>query len=107
MHSRRPCMDNTFRNALVIEMKDFFAQDEIFQQCGSARIRPERVLIIRKHDALIGGERGMLATGNLVKLAAGGRLRLSVGRCRTFFLFALFGFISRLVFTPVRSPLFI
>ena len=72
MHSRRPCVNNPFRYPFVIEMEDLFTQDEVFQQCGAARVRPERVLVVGKRDSLIGGERGMLAAGNLVQLAAVG-----------------------------------
>ncbi len=67
-------MNDPLRNALVIEMEDFFAQDEIFQQCRSARIGPERVLIIGKRDALVRGERGVLTTSDLVQLAASSQL---------------------------------
>jgi len=30
MHARRTCVNDAFRNALVIEMGDFFSKDEIF-----------------------------------------------------------------------------
>ena len=40
MHARRSRVNDTLGNALVIEMGDFLAQDEIFQQRGTARIGP-------------------------------------------------------------------
>jgi hypothetical protein len=55
-------------------MRDFFAKDEIFQKRRAARIGPERILIVGKRDALVGGKRGMLSARNLVQLAAGSHL---------------------------------
>jgi hypothetical protein len=55
-------------------MRDFFAKDKILQKRRAARIGPERVLIIGKRDALVRGERGVLATSDLVQLAAGTQL---------------------------------
>ena len=70
MHARRPRVNNTLGNALVIEMRDFFAEDEILKKRGAVLIGPERVLIVGKRDALVRGERGMLSTSDLVQLAA-------------------------------------
>jgi hypothetical protein len=67
-------VNDTLGNTLVIEMRDFFAKDEILQKRRAARISPERVLIIGKRDALVGGECGVLSTSDLVKLAAGSPL---------------------------------
>ena len=39
-------MDDPFRNALVVEVGDFFTQDKIFQQRGAAFTRAQRVLIV-------------------------------------------------------------
>src|SRR5665647_1392806 len=55
-------------------MGDFFAEDEILQQRRAARIRPERVLIVRDREALVGSERGVLPTSDLVQFATGSRL---------------------------------
>src|SRR5665811_1091982 len=74
MHARRSRVNDTLGNTLVIEMGDFFAEDEILQQRRAARIGPERVLIIGKRDALVRGERGVLFTRGLVQLAAGSQL---------------------------------
>jgi hypothetical protein len=74
MRARRSRVDDTLGNTLVIEMRDFFAQDEILQKRRSARICPERVLIIGKRDALVRGERGVLSTSDLVQLGGGGPL---------------------------------
>src|SRR5665811_1832680 len=74
MHARRSRVNDTLGNTLVIEMRDFFAEDEIFQKRRAVRIGPERVLIIGKRDALVRGERGVLSTRGLVQLAAGSQL---------------------------------
>jgi hypothetical protein len=74
MRARRPRMDDTLGNALVIEMRDFFAKDEILQKRRASRIGPKRILIIGKRDALVRGERGMLSTSDLVQIAAGSQL---------------------------------
>jgi hypothetical protein len=52
----------------------FFAQDEILQQRRTARIRPERVLIVGDREALVGSERGVLSSSDLVQFAASSRL---------------------------------
>src|SRR5674476_364898 len=62
MYARRACVHDTLGNALVIEMGDFLAQDEILQQRRAARVRPERVLIVRDREALVGSERGVLSS---------------------------------------------
>jgi hypothetical protein len=67
-------VNDTLGNTLVIEMRDFFAKDEILQKRRAARIGPERVLIIGKRDALVRGERGVLSTSDLVQFAAGSQL---------------------------------
>src|SRR5450756_693261 len=74
MHARRSRVNDTLGNTLVIEMRDFFAKDEILQKRRAVRIGPERVLIIEKRDALVRGERGMLSTSDLVQLATGSHL---------------------------------
>ena len=65
-----PCMHDPFGNPLVIKMGDFFAKNEVFQKRGTARICPERVLIVSEWYTLIGGECGVRATGDLMQLAA-------------------------------------
>lgn len=66
MHARRARMNNTLGNTLVIEMRDFFPKDEILQERRAERIGPERVLIVRKRNALIRGERGVTSASDLV-----------------------------------------
>jgi hypothetical protein len=74
MRARRSRVNDTLGNALVIEMRDFFAKDEILQKRRAARIGPERVLIIGKRDTLVRGKRGVLPARGLVQLAAGSQL---------------------------------
>jgi hypothetical protein len=73
MRARRSRVNDTLGNTLVIEMGEFFAEDEILQKRRTAPIGPERVLIIGKCDAVVRSERGVLSTSDLVQLAAGSR----------------------------------
>src|SRR5450759_426880 len=66
----RSRVNDALRNALMIEMGNLFAEDEILQKRRTARIGPKRVLVIGKCDALVRGERGVLSTSDLVQLAA-------------------------------------
>jgi hypothetical protein len=74
MYARCSRVNDTLGNTLVIEMRDFFAKDEILQKRRTAQIGPKRVLIIGKCYALVGGEDGVFSTDDLMQLAAGSRL---------------------------------
>jgi hypothetical protein len=39
MRSGPAGVNDALRNSLVIEMRDFFAQDEIFEQCGVENVK--------------------------------------------------------------------
>ncbi len=41
MHARRPRVNDTLGDTLVIEMRDFIAKDEILQKCRAVPIGPE------------------------------------------------------------------
>ena len=49
-------MDDALGNAFVIEMRDLFAQDEIFQQRRAANAGLERILVVADRHALIRGQ---------------------------------------------------
>jgi hypothetical protein len=59
-------VDDTLRNALVVKVGDFFAQDKIFQQRWAAFARAQRVLIVGNAYALIGGQGKIFAAFALV-----------------------------------------
>src|ERR1019366_219082 len=86
MRTRRTRVHDALGNTLVIEMSDFFAEDEILQKRRAARIGPKRVLIIGKCEALVRGERGVTSTSDLVQFAASSQVCGSV-LGRAFFLF--------------------
>ena len=67
-------MNDTLRDTLMIEVHDLFAKYKVFQKRRSSRIGPKRVLIIGKHEALVGGKRRVISTSNLVQFAAGSKL---------------------------------
>src|SRR4029077_11648838 len=62
-------MNDSLGNALVVEMGDLLAQDEILEQRGAARAALERVLIVRDRRTLIGGECRVAGAGRLVRFA--------------------------------------
>src|ERR1035437_4212062 len=103
MGARRTRVYDTLGNTLVIEMGDFFAEDEILQQRRAARIGPERVLIIGKCEALVRGEGGVTSTRDLVQLAAGGQMCGCI-RDRALFLFSLSRITHFLFFAHNLSP---
>jgi hypothetical protein len=74
MHARRSRVNDAVGNALVIEMRDLLAEYKLLQKRRAARTGPERVVIIGKRYALVRGERGVGAAGDLVQLAAGSPL---------------------------------
>ncbi len=53
-------MHDTLRNTLVVEVRDFFPQDEIFQQRRAAGAGAQRVLIVGDAHALVGCQRLVL-----------------------------------------------
>ena len=55
-------MDNAFRDTLMIEMEDLFAEDKVLQQHRAARSRFELILSVGNADTLIGGEMILLVT---------------------------------------------
>ena len=49
-------MDNPLGDALVIEVGDLLAKDEVLEQRRAAEARLQRVLIVRDRNALVGRE---------------------------------------------------
>ena len=49
-------MHDALRNALVVEVRDLLAQDEVFEQRRTAQARLERVLVVGDAHALVGGQ---------------------------------------------------
>lgn len=62
-------MHDALWSAFVIEVSDFFAQDEIFEERGAAVAGFQGVLVVGERKALIGGEE-ILEGGFLVRFAA-------------------------------------
>jgi hypothetical protein len=57
MRSRASRVHDAFGDALVIEVRDFFAQDEVFEQRRPPQAGLERVLVVGDEDALVSRER--------------------------------------------------
>ena len=53
----------------MIEMRDFFAENEVFQQRRATRGDAERVLIVADRDALVGSHRRVLGPRSLMQFA--------------------------------------
>ena len=64
-------MHDALGNALVVEVGDLLAQDEVFQQRGPKRMRAQRVLVVGNAQALVGGQHWVRAARGLVQFAAG------------------------------------
>ncbi len=69
MGCRTARMHNPLGDPLVIEVRDFFAQDEIFKQGGSAPAAFQRVLIVGDGESLVSCE-GDTAARSLVSFTA-------------------------------------
>ena len=46
-------MDDTFGDALMVEVENLFAQDEVFEERRAARARPQAVVIVRNRNAVV------------------------------------------------------
>jgi hypothetical protein len=62
-------MHNPFWNALMVEVKDFFAEMEIFQQCRAPSALAQRVLIVRDWNALLRCKRCDFSARDLMQFA--------------------------------------
>ena len=63
-------MDDALGNALVVEVEDLLAEVEVFEQRRPARADAQRVLVVGDRDALLRGQHGHVAAGDLMRLAA-------------------------------------
>ncbi len=52
--SRAACVHDALRDALMVEMADLFAQDEVFEQGRTTQAGLQRMLVVRDRDALVG-----------------------------------------------------
>jgi hypothetical protein len=52
-------MHNPLGDALVIEMRDLLAKDEVLEERRAAEAGLQRVLVVRDGDALIGREQAV------------------------------------------------
>jgi len=66
-----PGVDDPFGDTLMIKVRDFLAQDEVFKQCGTPSTCLERILIIAKGQSLIGSQQNV-TKGFLMDFAAVG-----------------------------------
>ena len=56
MRGRAAGVDDALGDALVVEVRDLLAEDEVLEQRRTAEARLQRVLVVRDWDALIGRE---------------------------------------------------
>ena len=50
-------VDDALGNSLVVEVRDLFTQNEVFEEGRTAQPGLQRVLVVGNRDALIGGQR--------------------------------------------------
>jgi hypothetical protein len=67
--NRSARVNDSFRNTLVVEVKNLLAKMEIFQQGRSARPDLERVLVVRHRTALRRRHHRSTACGELMQFA--------------------------------------
>ena len=77
-------MHDTLGNALMVEMRDLLAQDEIFEQRRAARAALQRILVVGDRRSLVGREPLVRTAGILVRLPAVARFRARGGAFRRF-----------------------
>ena len=56
-------MDDALGDALVIEVEDLLAKDEVLEQHRAARAGLQLVLVVGDADALVGGEMALALVG--------------------------------------------
>src|SRR3982750_3571292 len=56
VRSRPARVDDALGDALVVEVRDLLAQDEVLEQRGTAQPRLERALVVADGNALVRGE---------------------------------------------------
>lgn len=79
MRAEAARVHDALRNALMIEMEDFFAEMKILEQRRAARARLQRVLIVGNGNALLRRKR-VLPFGNKLMRFAGRRLWTFIAR---------------------------
>ena len=68
-------MNHAFRDAFMVEMKDFLAQRKVFQQCRAGRVDTQRILVVSNYDTLRRGQSFVIAFSVLVNFTARPPLR--------------------------------
>ena len=79
-------MNDALGNALMIEVGDFLAEDEILEQRRPAQPGLQRILIVRDRYALVGGEdpSGRIDADAIKRAVAGIETDLAGCRCPLF-----------------------
>ena len=78
MRGAAACMHDALGYALVVEVRDLLAEDEVLQQRRSAGCGPQRVLVVGQGNALRRGHGRVVAASLLLQLPASASHR--VGR---------------------------
>jgi hypothetical protein len=61
---------DALRDALVVEVRDLLAQDEILEQRGAALVGAQRVLVVGDRDPLVGRQGRAVSLVELVQLVS-------------------------------------
>ena len=73
-------MHHALGNALVVEVGDLLAQDEVFQQRWPMRRGAQGVLVVGHGNALLGGQHRVLAGGLLLQFSGMAAVAVRMGR---------------------------
>src|SRR5271170_7625834 len=71
-------MNNAFRNAFMIEVKNLFPKVGVFHRGRPARPNSERILVVGNRRSLLSGQRRDVISRDLVKFTAGSVARFLV-----------------------------
>jgi hypothetical protein len=68
----------------MVKVKDFFAEDEVFEQGRAARAGFQRILVVRDRRTLLGRQHVRPAPGGLMRFAARPSLNLGIDEADGF-----------------------
>ena len=80
VRARAARVNDPLRDPFVVEVRDFLAQDEVFEQRGTTQSGLERVLVVGDRHALVGGQHLARGIGTYSIERVDGRVDTGAGR---------------------------
>jgi len=84
MCSESAGVDNPFRNAFVVEVKNLLAKMKILQSCRTSNSYFQRILIVPYGYSLLGSQLRDVLLGGLMRLATGSPEHFLVRQAHSF-----------------------